>query len=102
MVKHIVMWRLKDFANGANKEENAKKLKDYLEVLKDKINEIKHIEVGINISGSDAASDVVLYSEFDSMEDLEAYQKHPEHQKIVSFVNEVRSERRVVDYELKV
>ena len=97
MIKHIVMWRLKDSADGASKQENAKNLKNYLETLKDKIREIRHIEVGINISGSDAASDVVLYSEFDSMEDLEAYQKHPEHQKIVSFVNEIRSERRVVD-----
>lgn len=100
MIKHIVMWRLKDSADGASKQENAKNLKNYLETLKDKIMEIRHIEVGINISGSDAASDVVLYSEFDSMEDLEAYQKHPEHQKIVSFVNEIRSERRVVDYEV--
>lgn len=100
MIKHIVMWRLKDSADGASKQENAKNLKNYLEALKDKIREIRHIEVGINISGSDAASDVVLYSEFDSIEDLEAYQKHPEHQKIVSFVNEIRSERRVVDYEV--
>jgi quinol monooxygenase YgiN len=100
MIKHIVMWRLKDSADGASKEENAEKLKNYLEALKDKIREIRHIEVGINISGSDTASDVVLYSEFDSMEDLEAYLKHPEHQKIVSFVNEIRSERRVVDYEV--
>lgn len=27
MIKHIVMWRLKDFANGADKGEKAKKLK---------------------------------------------------------------------------
>lgn len=100
MIKHIVMWRLKDSAGGASKEENAKELKKRLQSLKDKIREIKHIEVGINISGSDAASDVVLYSEFDSMEDLDAYQKHPEHQKIVSFAGEIRSERRVVDYEV--
>ena len=100
MTKHIVMWRLKDFTNGTNKEENAKKLKSLLESLKGKINEIRRIEVGININPSNAAFDVVLYSEFDSLSDLEAYQKHPEHLKIVNFVNEVRSERGVVDYEV--
>lgn len=99
MIKHIVMWRLKDYANGASKEENAKKLKSSLESIKDEINEIKHIEVGIDINRSDAAFDVVLYSEFDSVEDLQAYQRHPEHMKIVGFVNEIRSERAVVDYE---
>ncbi len=100
MIKHIVMFRLKGSAGGAGKQENAKEMKKRLESLKDKIREIRHIEVGINISGSDTASDVVLYSEFDSMEDLDAYEKHPEHQKIVSFVSEIRSERRVVDYEV--
>ena len=100
MIKHIIMWRLKETANGAGKEENARKLKERLESLKGKIGVIKHIEVGINIKYSEAASDVVLYSEFDSLDDLEAYQKHPEHQRIVGFVNEVRLERRVVDYEV--
>ncbi|MBF8302929.1 MAG: stress responsive barrel protein [Candidatus Dadabacteria bacterium] len=100
MIKHIVMWRLKEFANGVNKEENARKLKSHLESLKSKIKEIKRIEVGINIKSSDTASDVVLYSEFDSMDDLEAYQRHPEHMKVVDFVNEIRLERRVVDYKV--
>ncbi len=100
MIKHIVMWRLKDFAHGADKEGNAKKLKSLLESLESKISEIKRIEVGININPSYGAFDVVLYSEFDTLSDLEAYQKHPEHLEVVSFVNEVRSERRVVDYEI--
>ena len=100
MIKHIVMWRLKEFANDASKTDNAIKLKETLESLGDKIIEIKNIEVGVNINQSGAAYDVVLYSEFDSMGDLEAYQKHPEHTKIVGFVNKIRSERAVVDYEV--
>lgn len=100
MIKHIVMWRLKDFAEGMNKMGNAVKIKELLESLRGKIREIKHIEVGINITGADGSSDVVLYSEFDRTEDLNAYQKHPEHLKIVQFVKEVCEERRVVDYEI--
>jgi len=101
MIKHIVMWRLKDVANDSNKRENAIKLKNELESLKEKIKEIRRMEVGINVSLSDAAFDVVLYSEFDSLEALNAYQTHPEHKKIVGFVNQIRSERCVVDYEQK-
>ena len=70
MIKHIVMWKLKDFAEEANKAVNAQKIKELLESLKDKIKEIKHIEVGINIINSDASADVALYSEFECMEDL--------------------------------
>ena len=99
MIKHIVMWRLKEFAAGASREENAKKLKESLEDLKDRIEDIKAIEVGINFNSSPTAFDVVLYSEFSDMEGLNAYQNHPEHLKIVDFVGEIRSERAVVDYE---
>lgn len=100
MVKHIVMWTLKDNAADASAEDNAFKLKQILEALGDTISEIKEIEVGINFSSSEAACDVVLYSVFENREALEAYQKHPHHQSVVDFVNEIRSERYVVDYEV--
>ncbi len=95
MIKHIVMWRLQD----DSKAENAQELKRRLEALKATIPAIRHIEVGINIVENDpAASDVVLYSEFDSAADLQAYQAHPDHQEVVGFLNAVRTEKRVVDY----
>lgn len=99
MIKHIVMWRLKELADNATKQENAKRLKDKLESLKDKIEEIKNIEVGINVNPSEAAFDVVLYSEFENLEALNIYQNHPEHKKIVEFVSGIRTYRCVVDYE---
>ena len=100
MVKHIVMWKLKDSARGASRDQNALELKSVLEDLKHKIRVIKNIEVGINFNKSPAAYDVVLYSEFDSSDDLQTYQKHPDHVKVVGFVNEIRDERVVVDYEI--
>ena len=75
MIKHIVMWRLKDFAAGASREENAVKLKESLEALDGVIDEIRAIEVGINFNSSPAAFDVVLYSEFDDAEGLEALER---------------------------
>jgi hypothetical protein len=98
MVKHVVMWKLKDFAEGASKKENALKIKASLERLKSKIKEVKYLEVGI--SASDAADfyDMVLISEFKDLRDLESYQKHPEHVKAAEFIGKVRLERKVVDY----
>ncbi len=117
MIKHIVLWRLKDHALGASKQDNAEKLKALLEALRDTVKEIKHLEVGINAQASAQAAvasgvvdpslrspapcmDVALYSEFSSWDDLDAYQKHPEHLKVAGFVQEVRLERHVVDYEI--
>ncbi len=98
MIKHIVMWKLKDEANGRTREENAHKIKSDLEALVPRIQAIGKLEVGINIVPSDAAFDVALYSEFASLEDLQAYMNHPEHQAIVGFVRSVISSRHVVDY----
>ncbi|MCX7884327.1 MAG: Dabb family protein [Caloramator sp.] len=100
MIKHIVAWKLKKESEGNNKEENAKIIKSKLEALKETITEIKHIEVGININNSDVAYDVVLYSEFETLEDLEKYQKHPEHVKIAEFIGKVKENRIVVDYKI--
>ena len=97
MVKHIVMWKFKDFAEGKRREENIAYVKGMLEALPEVIQEIKFIEVGANIH-EDKTYDAVLYSEFETVEDLEAYQKHPEHKKISEYVGKVRDGRIVGDY----
>ncbi|WP_027339119.1 Dabb family protein [Halonatronum saccharophilum] len=93
MVKHIVMWRLKE-----DRKEAGKKVKEILEGLKDKIEDIKAIEVGLDFNRSKSAYDIVLYSEFEDQGALARYQKHPEHLKAAEFVREVVKERAVVDY----
>ncbi len=100
MIKHIVMWRLKEKACGAAKEENTRAMKARLEALAQIIPEIRHLEVGLNVKDSERAADVVLYSEFDSPADLDAYIQHPAHQEVVTFVREIAAETRVVDYEV--
>ncbi len=98
MIKHIVMWKLKVSAEGASREQNAKRLKTELEGLKKKIPVIRHIEVGINVVPSEAAYDIALYSEFANEKDLDSYQKHPEHLKIADFAARIRESKAVVDY----
>ena len=99
MIKHIVMFRLKDFAEGVDKKENARKIKAMLDELPTKMEEIKHYEIGVNITDSERASDIVVISSFDSMEALKAYSQHPEHIKAVEFIKKVNLESRVVDFE---
>lgn len=98
MLKHIVMWRLKDVAEGKNKEENKEIMKEKLLALEGIIPEIKYIEVGLNVNPTDAAYDIVLISHFDNEKDLKNYANHPEHVKVGEFIGKVRKERVVVDY----
>jgi len=100
MIKHIVMFRLKESALGRSKNENLQELKILLESLQEKISVVKCLEVGINMGKSASASDIALYSEFDDIQALENYRIHPEHVKVVDYIDKVCSERRVADYEV--
>ncbi|GAI29922.1 unnamed protein product [marine sediment metagenome] len=100
MLKHVVMWKLKDIAARNSKAENAREMKRRLEALTQAIPEIRRLEVGLNVKDSERAADVVLYSEFDSPAGLAAYIQHPAHQEVVTFVREIAAETRVVDYQL--
>lgn len=99
MVKHIVMWKLKEEALGKSKGHNAEKIKELLEALDNDIDGLLNIEVGVNICDSDQSFDVVLYSEFENQKSLDDYQKHPKHLEVGAFIVEVREDRVVVDYE---
>ncbi len=99
MVKHIVMWRLHDEANGILKAENALLIKKTLEDLQGKIPGLLHIEVGIDFSCTEQSADVVLYSELESRDALNAYQAHPLHQAVIPLVKQAACERTLVDFE---
>ena len=94
MLKHIVMFRMKD----VNSSHSIRRLKDTLDQLKNKIPEVKALETGINVSKSPSAFDLVLYSEFKHEEDLETYREHPDHKEVLKFIKEHVAEVKVVDY----
>ena len=99
MIKHIVMWKLKDFAEGADRAANAVHMKQKLDSCANVVPGIRKFEVALAQPGLEATYDVVLYSEFDSKEALEAYANHPTHHAIKPFIGAVRSERQCMDYE---
>ncbi len=99
MIEHIVMIELSGSYNPETKLEKAKELKILLDNLPGKIEEIMSYEVGLNISTSQNAYDLVLLSSFKSLETLEIYRVHEEHQKVVSKIKEYASSTTVVDYE---
>jgi len=102
MIKHIVMWKMKKNHNAAESAMNALEIKKRLERLTSTIIQIKELEVGMNFSNSENAYDVVLYSEFDSKNDLEHYLKHPEHVKVKAYIDSVVAERGIVDFEVSI
>ncbi len=99
MIKHIVMWKIKESHEGTDKDELMDRIKEELEGLKSSIPEIKTMEIGRNSNELPTSFDVALYSEFESSEDLEIYKEHPEHVKVAQFIRQVTTDAVVVDYE---
>ena len=100
MLKHIVMWKFIDGAQGRSATEHALWMKSHLEALVGQIPEIKSLEVGVNISSSPMAYDAVLTLVVEDAEALRRYREHPAHQEISQYCHEVRSARTVVDYNI--
>ena len=75
MVKHIILWKLKEEANNVTVKQG---IKDGLEGLLGKIDGLLEIKVEIDGLPSSNA-DVMLYSVFESEKALKEYAVHPEH-----------------------
>jgi hypothetical protein len=103
VIKHIVLWRLKDSAGGRAKAGNARLLTEMLEALNGKIAGRRRLEVDINVHDSHSAdgAGVVLYAKFGDMAALEACCLHPEHLKARPLAQSARAERRVINYEVQ-
>jgi quinol monooxygenase YgiN len=100
MIKHIVMWKLKDFAEGADRAANAIEMKRRLDACAKLSPGTLKFEVMLAQPGLEATYDIVLYSEFESKAALEEYADHPTHQAVKPFIGAVRSERQCMDYEI--
>lgn len=97
MINHVVLFKLKDYPEQEKKEVIAE-LTSALRGLKDKIKEAKYIEVGVNYELDAKSYDLALISHFESLDDLEIYRVHPEHQKVVKRIGETTVSRAAVDF----
>ncbi|MBX3636532.1 MAG: Dabb family protein [Rubrivivax sp.] len=99
MIRHIVMWRVRGDDAGA-RARHAAQVKQAFESLRGQVPGLRHLEVGLDVSGVDYACDVVLVTDFDSREALAAYAEHPAHLRVRQSLEGLRVTRHQVDYEL--
>lgn len=98
MIRHIVMWKFKDFAMGKSRAENLAWVRSHLLALPAVIPAIKKMEMELDQSGNTANYDAVLLTEFEHFDALEAYKTHPAHQEVSQYVAQVAEARSSVDY----
>ncbi len=93
MIKHIV------FTKFENPDEQAPVARKMLMDLKEKIPQIRTIETGRDFKHSERSFDLALIVTFDTKEDLETYDRHPEHEKARAYIKAHRTATATVDFE---
>ena len=100
MVKHVILWNLKDEYSAEEKENIKKGIKEGLEGLKGKVPGIVDIKVNIDPLASSNA-DLMLDSTFENEEALKGYSVHPEHLAVANGkVRPFTKQRSCLDYEV--
>jgi len=94
MIKHIVLWKLKE-----PKQRNAAAARAALETCRNAVPGILRYEVGDDIGVDAGPWDIALYSEFADRESLAAYQASPAHEAVKAVLGPIRESRAAVDYE---
>ena len=101
MIRHVVLWSLKDEALGMGKAALKAELQKRLEALVGRVPSIVTFEAGPNVVPGDTAADLCLVSTFVDLAGLQAYIDHPAHQEVVAFLKQVVAERRAADFEVQ-
>ena len=100
MVKHIILWTLKDEYTPEEKEHIKTGIKDGLEGLKGKIPGLLEIKVYTNGLVSSNA-DLMLDSSFENEEALKNYAGHPSHVEVADTkVRPFTKTRSCLDFEI--
>ena len=101
MYRHLVLWKLKESADGLSKAGLAVEVKRRLDTLPGIIPGIAEYDVGINIGAYGASFyDVGLVSAFPDEAAFRRYCVHPEHDTVVAYIQSATVAEEIVDYEV--
>ncbi len=78
MIVHIVLFKLTEPTAA-----NATAVKEMLLSMSGKVPMLRHLEVGTDVVHSERSYDVALYTKFDTLAELQAYQVYPYHAETV-------------------
>ena len=99
MVKHIVLWKLHESYSEKEKQSILQEFRRRLEKLDKTITVLLHLVVYLrDPQTAETNYDIMLDTVFNSLADLQEYQEHPDHQKVVSYVKGLKLHRAAIDF----
>ncbi|CAQ02639.1 Dabb family protein [Clavibacter sepedonicus] len=98
-LRHVVSWKLAD-RDPAAIDRDAARIAEVLGTLPGLVPGIRSFQVGRDVVGSARSHDVVLIADFDDRAALDAYDVHPEHQRVAAVVRGLVGSAASVDFEV--
>lgn len=100
MIKHIVMFKLKEEANGKTAKENLEGALELLKNFEQEIPSLVHFEARTNSKEAPESNyELALVCDFNDIQGLNEYQVHPVHKNFGAYITPVRESRACIDYE---
>ena len=96
MIKHVVFFKLSE--QGMEKQDE---IVSMLNNLKNEIDFVRALEVGVNFAEEERAFDIALTVIVDSKDALQDYASHEKHVEFVTFIKALDTHTKVVDYEIE-
>ena len=98
MIKHVLLFKLREMESAQEKQAVMEEIKRRLESLTAVVPSIKSMEVGLNQNPREQF-DIALITTHDDWDGLYAYRDHPAHVEVAQFIAQHRESRSCADFE---
>ena len=96
MIRHVAVFRFAPSFTDPEREEWMAMLR----ALPAQIPELRGISVGVDLLGGPASHELAIVADFDDLEGLDAYTRHPAHAEVLKVSAPVKVSLAIVDFEV--
>ena len=98
MIRHIVLFKIKDFSSESERKDAIQNVIVTFRSLIGQIPQIRQFRVEPDCINGQSSYDVIIDSVFDNLQDLKAYQAHPAHLDAVALNKQWSDNKITCDY----
>jgi len=96
MIRHVAVFRFVPEFTSEQREHWMRLLRR----LPEQIPELRGLSVGTDVLGGPASHEMAIVADFDDLEGLDAYNRHPAHQEVLRISGPVKASLATVDFEI--
>jgi Stress responsive A/B Barrel Domain len=96
MIRHVAVFTFVPTFTGEQREH----WMSLLRALPAQIPELRSMSVGVDVLGGPSSHDLAIVADFDDLEGLQAYNRHPAHAEVLRISAPVKLSLATVDFEV--